>query len=162
MNPSRMFTDFSKNTLSNYSAIRSLVRSGRGLSKEQFNTFLTWVYNDFFFGSHDKTNPPVAAYTEAASTATPGIPRSVTAGPIPGVVPMQRMFLDVLMRSTRDESIRQERGLGVFHVLTAIAIPTSYIERIMQAYYPPEKLQIVRDGQFKMAQKNGMYVLHTH
>jgi hypothetical protein len=121
------------------------------MTKEQFDAYASWMYNDFF--SSDRRE----MYKNAAENALPGQPRSVSSNPDGSHL---RYFL-VFMNSTRDEQLRQERGLKVYHVLTAIYIPQSYVERIMMAYYPPGTLRIVRDGENKMCQVQGGYVLHS-
>lgn len=136
-------------------ALRKLIRSKQGMTKDQFDAYCDWLYNNYFFG--ENRNHIKKAYEQAALHAIPGNPQSVSRMPDGSMY----LFLDIFMRNTLNEHVRLERGLKVYHVLTAITIPPSYVERIIQAYYPVNMLEIVRDGQHKLVQENGTYVLHV-
>jgi hypothetical protein len=130
--------------------LRSNVRRGREMTDDTFQSFLSYLYNQYF---QDRTKWH-DIFRQAAKHAVEGEKSSIYYDPDGAF----NIYMNLMVQSTKDETLRQLRGLKVYHMLTATAIPMAWVIRIMKAYYPVGTLDVVRNvvperGLMKMNQR---------
>lgn len=138
-------------------ALRKKVRLGTGVTDRAFEDYCSWLYNVGVLGNHVAMWRDV--YQKAARHAVPNAPKSVYQYP-DGTT---NLYLQILIDNTKDEPLRQRRGMKVYHLLTALLIPRSWAHKIMQAYYPAGTLVVkpARGSIPRMTHENGTYVMYV-
>ena len=118
--------------------IRKRIRAGHEMTDDMFKRFLLFLYNHYFY-SRTKWH---RIFQEAAEHAVEGNKRSIYMRPDGGTC----MYLFLMVENTKNETLRQLRGLKVYHTLTATGLPMSWVIRIMKAYYPKKTLHVVHSN----------------